>query len=179
MSDVTIASRYARALFEIAKDKQALEAFGNDLQLVNESIRESKEFASFLQHPGIDAAVKKRLMDEVFASKISEDVLSLLKLLIDRRREGILPMLADRFLTLSNKERNIVDATVYTSVPLEAADLNAISEKFGQAIGKSIRLNNSVDPWVIAGLIIRIGDRLYDGSVGGKLARFKQTLVQS
>jgi F-type H+-transporting ATPase subunit delta len=118
-------------------------------------------------------------MDEVFASSVSEDVLSLLKLLIDRRREGILPELANGYLALANKERNIVDATVYTAVQLEEKDLNAVSDKFGQAIGKSIRLKNAVDPSIIAGLIIRIGDRLYDGSVGGKLARFKQTLVQS
>lgn len=179
MSEETIARRYARALFEIAEEKNKFEQFEQDLTALNEAIQSSKELESFLVHPRIDVKVKKEKINAIFAGNISEEVLSLMQLLLDRRRENIISALMKEFVALSNDARNVMDAVVYTAQSMDEAELQAIAEKFGKKIGKTIRVKNEVDPSIVGGLIIRIGDRLYDGSVKGKLFRFKQSLVHS
>jgi F-type H+-transporting ATPase subunit delta len=179
MSDVVVAKRYARALFDLAMEQNALESFENDLVNAQKEIANSEGLLQFLAHPKIDTAVKKEKINNIFAGKISNSVLSLVLLLIERRREGILPTLLKEFVAQANEARGIADAVVVSAAPLGNAEVNTIATQFGRKIGKSLRVQNVVDPSVIGGIVIRIGDRLYDGSVAGKLARFKQSIVQS
>jgi F-type H+-transporting ATPase subunit delta len=179
MSAGLVAGRYARALFDIAAEKQQFEKFEQDLVLLNETIKADKDFQTMLSHPHVLAKVKKETIIRGFSGSISPDVLSLVLLLIDRGRLEVIPDLVAQFVSLTNHARNIVDATVYTAFALKDEELSKISEEFGKAIGKTIRMQTEVDPSIIGGVIIRIGDHLYDGSVRGKLSRFKQTLVHS
>ncbi|MDE1399021.1 ATP synthase F1 subunit delta, partial [Bacillus licheniformis] len=80
---------------------------------------------------------------------------------------------------LSNEARGIADATVTTAKPLTEAEVQKIAEQFGQKLNKKLRVTTKVDPSIIGGMIVRIGDRLYDGSIKGKLARFTQQIKQA
>ncbi len=177
MSEEVVARRYARALFDLAVEKNILQQIEADLTGIRQVLAESKELQTFLQHPQTDAAVKKDKIKSIFSGKVSEYVLSLMLLLIDRRRESILSEVADEFVGMSNRANNVVDAEIVSAVPLDEQELLGIAERFGKKINKTLRMKNDVDPAIVGGLVIRIGDRIYDGSIKGKLARFKQSLA--
>jgi F-type H+-transporting ATPase subunit delta len=179
MSEAIVAKRYARALFEIAVEKQALEQFERDLSAVNAAIQGDTDVQSFLSHPKIDAKLKKETVAGVLSGKLSDEVLSLVLLLIDRGRENVLSDVAKEFAALANEARGIVNATVYTAKPLSAPEQSLLTDHLGKAIGKTVYMDNVADPSLVGGLIVRIGDHLYDGSVKGKLFRFKQALIHA
>jgi F-type H+-transporting ATPase subunit delta len=177
MSDGIVAKRYANALFALANEKNILEQVEEELRGVGRAFESSKELQTFLQHPQIATAVKKEKLGNIFSGKVSEYVLSLLLLLVDRHRENLLGDLVDEFIKLTNGARGIVDATVYSASLVKDEELKAIAEQFGGKLKKTLRVSNVVDPSIIGGLIIRIGDRIYDGSIKGKLTRFEQSLA--
>ncbi|WP_274654305.1 F0F1 ATP synthase subunit delta [Paenibacillus humicola] len=179
MSEEVVAKRYARALFEIAAEQQTLEAFAQDLELIGDSLLGDKDISSFLTHPKVDVNVKKATLKKAFEGKVSPDVLSLLVLLVERGRENILRDVVKSYTAMANEARNVVNATVSTAFPLSAEETADLSAQFGKTIGKTVHMTNVVDPSIIGGLIVRIGDHLFDGSVKGKLLRFKQALVHS
>ncbi|MEB3102518.1 F0F1 ATP synthase subunit delta [Ferviditalea candida] len=178
MSEGVIARRYARALFELAQEHNALDAVEADLKVVNQAIEDSPEFHNFLLHPQIDTKIKKEKMSNIFSGKITEQVFSLLLLLLDRRRENILSAMVQEFVKMANEARNIAEATFVSAVPLNSEELNEVGAQFGEKIKKTLRVANVVDPSIIGGLIVRIDDRLYDGSVKNKLSKFKHKLYR-
>ena len=176
MSEGVIAKRYARALFEIATEHNLINEIEQDVIAVNLAIQSSAQFQTFLVHPQIDVSVRKEKLAAIFAGKVSKHVLSLLDLLVERRREAIFPELVKAFVKMANEARNMADAIFVSAVALGSEEIKDIAGKFGNKINKALRVNNVVDPSIIGGLIIRIDDRLYDGSVKGKLSKFKQKL---
>jgi F-type H+-transporting ATPase subunit delta len=177
MSGEIAAKRYANALFELAKENNSLEQTEEELRSLGQAVEASRELQNFLQSPQIATAVKKEQIGAIFSGKVSEHVLSLLLLLVDRHREDLLGDLVDEFIKLTNDARGIVDATVYSASLVKEEELKAIAEQFGAKLKKTLRVSNVVDPGIIGGLVIRIGDRIYDGSIKGKLARFEQSLA--
>jgi len=179
MSEAVIAKRYARALLNIASEKKLYDPFAQDLSLLNATFELNPDFEVLLSHPRIALDAKKDMLKQAFSGKLSEDVLSLILLLVESNRENIIPDLVKEYIAMANDAQNIVDATVYSTFSLSEAELSKLSAEFGKTIGKTIRLKAVLDPSIVGGLLIRIGDRLYDGSVRGKLSRFRQTLVHS
>lgn len=171
-----VAQRYARALFELAQEKNIIDAVEQDLATANETMAASADLRKFLTHPQMATSAKKEVIDSIFSGKLNEAVVNLFKLLIDRGRESSLPELFNEFVSLANDARGIADATVTTAIPLDEAELQRIAATFGAKVGKTLRVSSTVDPNIVGGVIIRIGDRLYDGSIAGKLARFKSTI---
>jgi F-type H+-transporting ATPase subunit delta len=179
MSQGVVAKRYARALFELANDKNMLDQVEAELTSINEAIDSSLDFQQFLTHPQIDAAVKKEKLNAIFAESVSESVLSFLFILVERRREGIISSVLQDYVSLANEARGISEATVTSAYTLGEEELGQVAEDFGKKIGKKLRVKNVVDPTILGGVVIRIGDRLYDGSIAGQLSRFKHSLVKS
>ena len=179
MSEAVVAKRYARALLNIASEKKLYDQFAQDLSLLNATFELNPDFETLLSHPRIALDAKKDMLKQAFSGKLSEDVLSLILLLVESNRENIIPDLVKEYIAMANDAQNIVDATVYSTFSLSEAELSKLSAEFGKTIGKTIRLKAVLDPSIVGGLLIRIGDRLYDGSVRGKLSRFRQTLVHS
>jgi F-type H+-transporting ATPase subunit delta len=179
MSEAVVAKRYARALLNIASEKKLYDQFAQDLSLLNATFELNPDFETLLSHPRIALDAKKDMLKQAFSGKMSEDVLSLILLLVESGRENVIPDLVKEYIAMANDAQNIVDATVYSTFSLSEAELSKLSAEFGKTIGKTIRLKAVLDPSIVGGLLIRIGDRLYDGSVRGKLSRFRQTLVHS
>lgn len=174
-----VAKRYARALYEVANEKQAIDTTEVELNQITDIIKQSDELNMLLTHPKVTAAEKKGILNELFAGKVSETTLSFLNLLLERGREDELNDIAKQFTELSNEARGFADATVITAKPLTEAELEKVAEQFGQKVNKKLRVATKIDPSIIGGIIVRIGDRLYDGSIKGKLARFTQQIKQA
>ncbi len=175
MSEI-VAKRYAKALLDIAMEHQTVDAFEEQLVLVTETIEAHDELRRVFLHPQIAPENKKALIDQVFKNDLNKDVLNLIKLLVDKQRENIISDLKTEYIAMANAERGVVEMTVTTAQPLDDEETAELKQKLSQAFHKKLRIHTKVDPDVIGGLLVRVGNRLFDGTVAGKLQRFEQEL---
>jgi F-type H+-transporting ATPase subunit delta len=174
-----VAKRYARALYEVASEQQAIDAIENELIEISNIIQNSQDLKMLLTHPKVTAEEKQNLVGELFNGKVSETTMNFINLLLERGREENLNEIVKHFTELSNEVRGFADATVTTAKALTEEEVQKIAEQFGQKVNKKLRVTTKVDPSIIGGIIVRIGDRQYDGSIKGKLARFTQQIKQA
>jgi F-type H+-transporting ATPase subunit delta len=177
--DTVVAKRYAKALFEIAQEQNRIAEVEAELKAVVSVLNQNDDFAKLLKHPGIGAESKKALLKNIFESQLSEMTFNTLLLLIERGREDLLESLVSYFVKITSEALGQAQATVYTPVELSGAELSNIAAKFSALTGKQIRVEPVLDKSLLGGIRVRIGDRLYDGSLSGKLERLKKTLNQS
>lgn len=174
-----VAKRYARALFSAAQDKQVIPQVESELRLIADTIRSSQEIQKFLSYPNFAAASKVAVFKEALGGTVSDLVLNTIGLLFERSRYDVLDELLEAYLKISGEAQGQADATAYTVYPLSETDKAEIEAAFSQLLNKKIRLDNVIDKSLLGGLKVRIGDRLYDGSLSGKLARLEKSLNQS
>ena len=177
MSNELVAKRYANALFEIATEQNLVETVEHDLHVVKKEYVQNVELHKFLQHPGITKESKKSVLNETFSS-ISETVLNLICLLVDRQRLNIIPDLENEYVLIANDARNIADATVYSVNEMPKEELDKIGALFAQKLNKNaVRITNEIDPSLIGGYKVRVGNRIFDGSLKNKLGRMERELI--
>jgi F-type H+-transporting ATPase subunit delta len=177
--ETIVAKRYAKALFEVALQQGSVAQVEEELKGILQVIRENADYGKLLEHPNISAAAKLDLLKQAFEGKVSAAVLNTLQLLVERRRESVLEDLVDSYVKVANVALGQANATVTSAYPLTAEESQQVAERFGQLTGKRIRVENVVDRSLIGGIQVRIGDRLYDGSLSGKLQRLQQSLSVS
>ncbi|MZQ82337.1 F0F1 ATP synthase subunit delta [Paenibacillus sp. 5J-6] len=177
MSDIVVAKRYARALFEVAKDKGIISQVEEELKSVASAIRDNADLQKFLNHPNIGDTVKTDLLKQIFEGKVSEPVWNTLLVLIDKRRQAILSALVGDYVKIANEALGQASAKIYSAFTLTEAQQAEIASHFSKVTGKTIRVETVVEPKLLGGIQVRIGDRLYDGSLAGKLDRLSKALV--
>ncbi|OPX04508.1 F0F1 ATP synthase subunit delta [Geobacillus sp. LEMMY01] len=177
MNQEVIAKRYASALFQIALEQGKLDRIEEDVRAVRQALAENGEFLSLLSYPKLSLDQKKALIREAFAG-VSTPVQNTLLLLLERHRFGLVPELAEQFLALVDDARGIAKAVAYSARPLTDEELRALSDVFAQKVGKqTLEIENIIDPELIGGVKLRIGNRIYDGSVSGQLERIRRQLI--
>ncbi|MGE6630344.1 F0F1 ATP synthase subunit delta [Bacillus sp. NPDC077027] len=177
MSVTIVSKRYASALFDIVLASSAVDETEKELNEIKKVLKAEKELNDFLVHPKISANKKKTLIAQALQG-VSTHVLHMLYLLIDRRRTNIIPEMTEEFVKLANRTRLTEDAIVYSVKPLSGPEIQSISEVFAKKAGvTSLRIENVIDKDLIGGVKIRIGNRIYDGSVSGKLSRIERQLA--
>jgi F-type H+-transporting ATPase subunit delta len=177
--DTIVAKRYAKALFELAQGKNQIAQVEDELGQIVGIIHDNVDLEKLLTHPNIDTSKKIALLNQLFAGKVSEIVLNTICLLVERRREDLLSSLLEDFVLIANEALGQAQATVTTPLALTEHEAQEIAERFSQISGKKIQISNVVDPSLLGGLTVRIGDRLYDGSLSGKLGRLEKSLQVS
>lgn len=177
MKHDVIAKRYANALIQIATEKQAIDDFEKELQIIKEVFVHNQELMGFLENPNIELGEKKAMIEKAFSS-FSQEILNMMFLLIDRKREEVMIEIVDMYVELANQVRNIADATVYSVRLLTDEEKRAVTETFAKLCGKgTIRIHNVVDDELLGGIKVRIGNRIFDGSLQGKIARIRRELI--
>lgn len=177
MSNTIVAKRYAMALLEIAKEKNILDQLAEEARAVKAVFADNAEIISFLQHPKVSPEQKKQMMMEAFAG-VSQDMMNTLLLMIKRHRITEIKQMAADLVDAINDVKSVAEATVYTTRPLTDAECEAVSTAFAAKVGKqSLIIDNIVDRELIGGIKLRIGNRIFDGSVSGKLQRLERQLL--
>ncbi|MHC0036516.1 F0F1 ATP synthase subunit delta [Pseudoneobacillus sp. C159] len=177
MSNNTVAKRYALALFQISKEQNLLDQMEEELRVVKDVITGSGDLKAVLKSPKVSKEAKKTIVKDAF-SKVNPFVQNTLLILIDRHREDQIAGMADYFIGLANEERGIAEAKVYSVRPLTDNEKEALSATFAVKVGKkSLKIENIVDTNLLGGLKLRIGNRIFDGSLRGKLDRLERNLI--
>ena len=178
MKSHPVAFRYASAMFEHAQESNTLEKIAQDLDLMSQVMQDTNLYNEVFRHPKFSSDEKKRLVKQSFSADVSESSLNLLLLLIDKNREETFVAVVNEFNHLVNEARGVSEATVYSAKPLTGEEEAAIAQIFSAKAGKlKLFINNVVDKDIIGGLKVRIGDRVYDGSVANQLERLHQRMM--
>jgi len=174
-----LATKYAQAIFELAAESKMLEQVERELQLVASTIDNYSDLSTLIYHPRVLGQAKKETITKIFASDVADIVLKFLLLLVDKRRETVLPAIIREYVKLANEARNIVEAQVTVAMPLDSDQEKALINKLGLVTGKTIVLKTQIDKAIIGGVIVQIGDKLIDGSIARQLQILKKTLLNT
>ncbi|MCX7984912.1 MAG: ATP synthase F1 subunit delta [Bacteroidetes bacterium] len=164
-----IAKRYAEALLLSASNEKSLETLMQDCLTVKGVSVESHEFRLFLKSPIIKKEKKLLIMKQLFHGKVSETMEQFLILVVEKGRESMLLDIFDEFVRLTNEQKGIVDVEVQTAVPLSKEHETRLIQYFNAYTNKNVQLKTILNPSIIGGLIVRIGDTVFDGSVRHQL----------
>jgi F-type H+-transporting ATPase subunit delta len=167
--------RYAEAAFEIALRDDTVEVWRGELDDAASTL-ETIGLESTLANPAIPLDQRIEAADQLFAS-LSQPVRNLVLLLLRRRRIEQLPRVASEFRRLDDLRKGIVHATATSAAPLGADETRAITARLEQLTGGQVELETAVDPDLLGGVVVRVGDRLIDGSVRGRLERLRRQLA--
>jgi F-type H+-transporting ATPase subunit delta len=173
MADVQAGRRYAQAAFGIAKDANAVAQWRSELDDVAAVLAES-QLAPVLADARIP--VDRRMAMAERALSVSPLVLNLAKLLIRKGRSLDARAVADAFNRMADEHEGIAHAEITTAVELTPDQLNAIASRLTTSMGKNVRATGVVDPGIIGGVIVKVGDRLVDGSIRTRLKRLRREL---
>jgi len=175
MPQGAVPRRYAEAAIALAKKKNNIERWRTDLRTAAEVLSAPRVMAA-LEDPGIPNESKKRLITQGLTVTPDPLVMNMLDL-VDSGRIGLLPRIAAEFVEMANKELGIVVAEITTAIPIDNKTQKELESRIKQMTGaKQIEIRNKVDPRIIAGMVARIGDELYDGSVRTRLADLAERL---
>jgi F-type H+-transporting ATPase subunit delta len=172
-----IAKRYARALFSLASEAQAIEQYGSELGSFGELLVEFPDLESALRNPLYPEAVKKTLFQKVAGQlQLSPVVNSFLNLLVEKRRIQHVPEIADYYRRLIDDHSNIARAKVKAAFKLDDDEIKKLAAVLEKKIGKKIVVEFEEDPSLLGGVFAQIGDFVLDGSVKRQLLNFKESL---
>lgn len=171
-----VARRYAQALYEIAVDNETLDKQQEELRGVTEIIEQEPDLWKIIHHPQVTVTNKKEMITQLFADQVSQTTLNFLYLIIDRHREAYLSGITAEYIRLANEARNIIEAVVISARELNEGQKQQLAKVLSRLAGKDVNPQYKVDPALIGGLQVRIGDKVIDGSVKYKLETLKQSL---
>ncbi len=177
MANSTYARRYSQAVFRIALEGKELNRWQSDLRKIASLVNDAALFA-LLQNPEVSFDDKAKVLSERLGD-INPLALKLVSLLVTKGKLGMIGDIADEYQRLVDNSRGIEGAEVAevtTALPLDDEDKLRLAQRLTSLVGKPVVLKPKVDSSLIGGIIIRVGDKLIDGSIRGKLLALKRDL---
>ncbi len=169
---------YAQALFDAAVESNMLVAVYEDFTGITSAFRNEIAFYELFRTPKIDKLEKKQIVDSVFGGQVCQEMLNFLKVLIDKRRTFNILGIFDAFEVLYQSHFKIQKATVKTVTPMTEAQVIQLSQKLEAMTGSKVEVVNVIDPTIMGGMLVQIGDQVLDGSLKRKLEGLKDSLAQ-
>lgn len=174
MAESRVAGRYVKSLLGLAVEQGALEEVHKDMQLFTRVCKENRHFVNLLRSPIVRHENKRAVLKKLFSKKVHNLTMAILDIVTAKNREPILPEIASEFHNAYNVHKGIGKATLTTSVAPDKelmATLDALSQKLSNK--KTVEMQTSVNPELIGGFILNVGDRQIDASVRSKLRALK------
>lgn len=176
MISESLARRYAAAVFSLADQSHCAPAVGNDLRILRDAIYAEETAQRFFLSPVVDRREKERVLAKAFAGKASDIALHTLLLLVRKRREALLSEIVRQYGKLEMRARGAEPLTVTSAKHLSRDEFSELVARLEQIYGKRFEAEQHVDPHLIGGLRIMMGDRRIDGSIDGRLRELSRTL---
>jgi len=173
------AIRYAKAVLELSSQNGTSKVTLSEMKDVLNTLQGSKDLQLMLKSPVTKQEDKRAVLKEIF-SNYSETVLSLMDILIDNKRGNLLGDVAKNYISLYNTSVNAVDAVVITAIPLDTTLEEKVLAKVKELTGATeVTLINKVDPAIIGGFILRVGDTQYDASIANNFEELRKQFKSS
>ena len=178
MSPLRIARRYATALLRLAQETGEHEQIYQELSWLRRILESSSELRAFLRNPIIRSEQKHAVIHQLFAERVSPLVLQFLLLLVSKRREALLPEIITAYEELYYQYTDRLPVTVRSAVPLEAALQEQLVAALQERTGKTIVPSFVVEPTLLGGIQLQIGDTVIDGTLRHALERLRRQLLE-
>lgn len=169
MIDHRVANRYAKSLIELATEKGVVEQVHNDMLSFSKLCQSNRDFLLMLKNPIINHAKKRKILHQIFGGKVDPSTSAIFDIITRKNREIYLPAIAEEFVAQYRTYKGIQKATVTTPFPLTGELRAKFKTIVTEQTGKTVELVEKVDPELIGGFVLKIGDRLMDNSVKHKL----------
>lgn len=179
MPTTKAARRYAKALLELAKERDEIEDILDDVEFIHNTISDSRELVLFLKSPIINYDDKIGALEELFFDEIEEPTRLFIKLLARKDRINLLDQIAEAFIEKYKEYAGIITVDVYVARELGDSQIEALLSKLEQATQKTIDLNITTDETLKGGMAIRIDDTVIDGTVKHKLEELEESLLSA
>jgi F-type H+-transporting ATPase subunit delta len=176
MANETVARRYAVAIFQLANEQRAIEAVGKDLHVLSDAIYDDETTKRFFLSPVIEREEKDRVLTAAFEGKAHDVALHTVLLLVRKRRESLLSEIVRQYDVLEMRARGAEPLTITSAKQLSPEDLRSLVSRLEKIYHKTFDVTQNVDPNLIGGVRIMMGDRRIDGSVEGRLEELSRTL---
>jgi F-type H+-transporting ATPase subunit delta len=179
MSETTIAYRYAKPLMDLALEKGILEEVARDMELLKDACDSNYELQAVLKNPIIRGYKKLAILKALFGNLVNPLTLMLFDVIDTRNREEILYTLSTEFIRLYKEHKNIQQVTIVSAVELTDEIRTSIKTKLAKELNKEIELQEEINPNLIGGFILKIGNSLIDNSLLSGLKRLKRNFNQN
>ncbi len=163
-----IGKRYAEALYEVALELDKLEEFKEEIKAISQVLENEPKLKTIFEHPKLSKNEKKDIVDSIFKGRVSQEVLNLCYILVDKGRETHLADVSEEYIKLSNEKQGIVEAVAITAVHMNDEEMKKLEDKLSKNLGKKVLLSNVIDSTVIGGVLVKIGDKIIDASIKGR-----------
>ena len=167
---------YAKALLEIGEDLGNLDEILDELRMVDSLVREKKNFRFIFQSPQVDRDTKTKMLRDVFGDGLSRITMNFLKVLIRKQRELLLNNVLEQFIYLRDISEHRVRVDVVSAVELPDEVREKLTHKLEIVTGKTVIAKYDLDPSLLGGIKLRVGDLYLDGSVAGRIKRLKKSI---
>jgi len=174
MSEFKVASRYAKSLIDLAQEQGNLEEVKQDMEQFVATLRANSELQAVLKNPIMKQDKKRNILDALFGGKIHPSIIAFFHIMVRKGRAGILYATAREFIREYNEVKGIVHATVISASRLSEKNLDALQKVIAGEINAEVVLRNTVDPSLIGGFVVNVGDKQIDASISGKLNKLKR-----
>ena len=179
MSEITVAIRYAKSLIDLAVEQKALEQVNNDMEFFVRTIKANSELNAVLVNPIIYHDKKIQILDAIFGGKVSPVTIAFFKLMVNKNRAEVLYPAAQEFINQYDVINNIIKATVVSAAELSEANKKTIVAEIEASTKGTVKLTAKVDPALIGGFILTVGDRQVDTSISSSLTKLKKEFSQA
>ena len=175
-----ISKRYARAFFDIAGEEKKLEQYYNELHQFSSVIAQNKDLGGFLANPIFEQESKKKVLEKIIGKlSLSPMTINFLKLLIDKKRIDVLPDIETCYRQLMDETLKTVRVTVKTAFELTPDMRSYITSSLKKMTGRTVDVTVENDKNLLGGIVIGVGDTLYDGSIKNQLNNMRNLLGEA
>lgn len=171
-----VVKRYATALFDLAASEGAMAKYEEEVKVIVKALHDEPDFMAVLQDHKVTMEDKISLVENIFTDKVALPIVGLLVLLVKKGRQDEMLDVLETFLERVKAESGIVKAVVKSAIPLKAEQIALLKEKLEAGTKSKIELETIVDASIIAGLVVRVGDKVVDASYQGEMQTLKKQL---
>ncbi len=178
MSETQVASRYAKSLIDLAQEQNVLEPVKTDMEFFLRTLRENPTLKAVLVNPILGPDKKGAILLQLFGHRLHPMIMSFFKIVVRKGRSAVLFVTAKEFINEYNIRQNIVKATVTSASALSDENRRQVEEVIKQATKGEIILTAKVDPSLIGGFVLKVGDKQFDTSISNQLNNLKKEFAQ-
>jgi F-type H+-transporting ATPase subunit delta len=170
------ANTYAQSIFEIGLELGKLELFHSEFKMLSDSFNDNPDFIELFRTPKLTSDNKKKVIEEVFGSSFSLEMINFLKILFDKNRSALILEIIEEFEKLRRKENGISIAYITSVNELSSTEFEKLKDQLESLTSNKIEIVTRIDKALIGGLLIKIDDKVIDGTVKNKLENLKENL---
>ena len=177
MMQTSVALKYARALFDTGVEQGTIKQLGLDVGALSSLLDEDPAFLNFLVSPEMLTEKKHEFIGKVFEPRLSPVVTNFMRLLVDKTRINFLPEICEEFARLVEEHHGVLRAEVFTAVPFPAEKEAKLKTELDRITGKNVALDKKVDPSVLGGVVVHLGNKIIDRSLRQGIRSIRESLL--